>query len=415
MKRILILCDMFPPAFAPRMGYLCKYMQRAGWKPYVVTEEIPESMFTFLAGLVPATYVRFFHHRKSPVGKLEWLGVFLGDLLFHYKDRQMVKAADALFRQEKFDAVLCSTYRTFPLPAALRIARKHHVPLVADLRDIVEQYAGNEFISKPVHLFPWLDRMIAKIYRKHLLKNRNKVLRQADCLTTVSPWHVQTLSAYNRNVRLIYNGYDPELFFPEYPQTKQFCLTYTGRILSFGIRDPRPLFEAVRRLDNEHAIDPKDFRMVWYVDAHSRDLLDEAARHDQVEKYMDYHPYVGAEKIPDILHHSSILLQIANKCDANGPKGIMSTKLFEAMATGKPLLCVRSDESCLEQAIRETHTGTSARTADEAYRFILEQYRLWKRQGFTAIEPNIQAVERFSRRKQAEEFMQLINELTNNG
>ena len=66
MKRILILCDMFPPAFAPRMGYLCKYMQRAGWKPYVVTEEIPESMFTFLAGLVPATYVRFFHHRNHP-------------------------------------------------------------------------------------------------------------------------------------------------------------------------------------------------------------------------------------------------------------------------------------------------------------------------------------------------------------
>ena len=129
---------------------------------------------------------------------------------------------------------------------------------------------------------------------------------------------------------------------------------------------------------------------------------------------MEYHPYVDADKIPDILHHSSILLQIANKCDDKGPKGIMSTKLFEAMATEKPLLCVRSDESYLEQTIRETRTGTSARTAEEAYRFIKEQYQIWKQQGFTSVVPNREAVERFSRSKQAEQFMRLITELTNN-
>ena len=37
------------------------------------------------------------------------------------------------------------TYRTFPLPAAQYIAEKYHLPLVIDLRDIVEQYASNEY------------------------------------------------------------------------------------------------------------------------------------------------------------------------------------------------------------------------------------------------------------------------------
>ena len=46
--KILILCDMFPPAFGPRMGYLCKYMRRAGWEPVVVTEQIDDSTFSFL-------------------------------------------------------------------------------------------------------------------------------------------------------------------------------------------------------------------------------------------------------------------------------------------------------------------------------------------------------------------------------
>lgn len=412
--KVLILCDMFPPAFAPRMGYLCKYMKRAGWQPVVVTEEIPENMFAFLAHLVPATYVRFFHARHPLLRKVEWLLVFLLDFFFHYKDRKMAQVADRLMQSQPFDAVLCSTYRTFPLPAALRVAKKYRLPLVADLRDIVEQYAANEYISKSFHTFPWLDRQITLRYRRHLLRNRNRVLRQAACITTVSPWHVETLSPYNPDVRLIYNGYDPELFFPEHPRTPRFLLTYTGRILSFGIRDPRPLLEAVSRLDQEHRIEPEHFALVWYVDDHSRRLLSEAAEMYHVEKFMEYHPYVGADRIPDILHHSSILLQIANKCDENGPKGIMSTKLFEAMATEKPLLCVRSDESCLEQTIRETRTGASARTADEAYRFILAHYQIWKQQGYTAIEPDRAAVQRFSRSKQAEQFMQLITELTNN-
>ena len=37
MKRLLILCDMFPPAFAPRMGYLCKYLKRSGLEVHVVS------------------------------------------------------------------------------------------------------------------------------------------------------------------------------------------------------------------------------------------------------------------------------------------------------------------------------------------------------------------------------------------
>ena len=180
--KVLILCDMFPPAFAPRMGYLCKYMKRAGWQPVVVTEEIPENMFAFLAHLVPATYVRFFHARHPQLRKVEWLVVFLLDFFFHYKDRKMAKVADRLMQSQPFDAVLCSTYRTFPLPAALRVAKKYRLPLIADLRDIVEQYAANEYISKSFHTFPWLDRQITVRYRRHLLRNRNRVTLCRGCL-----------------------------------------------------------------------------------------------------------------------------------------------------------------------------------------------------------------------------------------
>ena len=39
MKKVLILCDAFPPNFGPRMGYLVKYLSRFGWDSYVVAAE----------------------------------------------------------------------------------------------------------------------------------------------------------------------------------------------------------------------------------------------------------------------------------------------------------------------------------------------------------------------------------------
>ena len=141
----------------------------------------------------------------------------------------MARVARERLRKGGFIGVLSSTYRTFPLPVALMMAREFHLPLIADHRDIIEQYASDEFISRPFHTLPFIDRWITRIYRSHLLKSRNKALRQANHVTTVSPWHVEQLAKINSNVSLIYNGYDPEIFYPKIEKTERFNMTYTGR------------------------------------------------------------------------------------------------------------------------------------------------------------------------------------------
>ena len=409
--KILILCDMVPPAFGPRMGYLCKYMRRAGWEPVVVTEQIDDSTFSFLKGETPVTYVNFFHSKGKILQKLEWICIFILDYFFHYKDKKMAKAASRLLEEGEYAGILCSSYRTFPLPAAQYIAEKYHLPLVIDLRDIVEQYASNEYIAHNFRTFSWLDRKITETFRHKLLRDRNNALRKADQVTTISPWHVEKLQAYNPNTELVYNGYDPELFYPEQHRTSQFVITYTGRLISLATRDPRLLFEAVSRLDREKLIDPDQFRIQWYVDAGSKAIIMQAATAYPVARYMDFFDYVPASEIPGVLNRSSILLQLANTFASDGPKGFMTTKLFESMAVGKPLLCVKSDESCLEATIRNTRSGLAARTAEEAFRFILHHYQFWQDNGYTHINTDKEAVERFSRKKQAEQFMRIFTRL----
>ena len=82
------------------MGYLCKYMRRAGWEPVVVTEQIDDSTFSFLKGETPVTYVNFFHSKGKILQKLEWICIFILDYFFHYKDKPaevVLAAAAALY------------------------------------------------------------------------------------------------------------------------------------------------------------------------------------------------------------------------------------------------------------------------------------------------------------------------------
>jgi glycosyltransferase involved in cell wall biosynthesis len=409
--KLLIICDMFPPAFAPRMGYLCKYLRKAGWEPVVVTEQIDEDMYSFLTGYAEVTYVTYYRAKNRFLKRLEWTAIQLLDFFFNYKEKKMLKVVKGIVEKNQFVGVLCNVYRTFPLPVAQKIAEKYHLPFVADTRDIIEQYASNEYIAHPIQLLPCIDRQITSLLTKRWLKKRNKVLRKANCVTTVSPWHVEIMRQYNSNVWLIYNGYDPELFYPETIKTSEFRIVYTGRLVSLATRDPRVLFQAIQELADEQLIKTADFRVQWFMDKASWDTILPLIDEYGIADYMDYKGYVSADDIPRILNNSSVLLQLANKADENGPKGIMSTKLFEAFAVEKPVLCTRSDESFLEAIIDEAHAGASARTTQEAKDFLLNYYKEWKEKGYTSVNVNHEVVESFSREKQAEQFRQLFMEL----
>ena len=141
MKHVLILCDLFPPAFGPRMGYLCKYLKQSDWTPIVVTEKIPACNFQFLENICEVHTINYYTARHPFLRKLQWLVIFLLSFGFDYKNWKIRRYAEKLISQKQFDALLCSTYRTFPLPAAHKLANKYKLPLIVDLRDIIEQYS----------------------------------------------------------------------------------------------------------------------------------------------------------------------------------------------------------------------------------------------------------------------------------
>ena len=391
LKRILLITDaVTKPLYTPRVRNLYHYFSQKDIKIDWFTEqheEIP-SNFNLKLHQIP------FYKHNGLLGKIEWSIKNILNLLFDYKNNFFAKKVLTATQNKNYDLVFCSTFHTFGLKAALKVAQKQNIPLHLDLRDIAEQCDTNEYNNSKIAL-----GLISKIYRNINISRRNQVLKQAHSITTVSLWHVNFLKQFNPNTHLIYNGYDSTLFQPRTTKTNYFDIIYTGKWYSTTLQDPTLLFQALAEINNPQ------IRLIWYTNADVHSQISKLAQQHNLTTPLIINNYVPNNEIPNLLNRSSIILVLTNK----GNRGIMTTKFFEAIGVEKPILCVRSDEECLAQTIKKTNAGLAATNVEEVKEFILYHYNEWQQNGYTHI--NITNKEQFSRQNQAIQFEKIFNQV----
>lgn len=360
-KHILILTDPYgKPAYAPRLRYLCDYLSDKGYDIAVYTEQFQTHNFAH-------TYP--IYEKPTSQRPLHWALRTFWSLLTDWRNRSFSKWLQKQTIGQHFDIVFCTTFSTFPLRAAADFAKSRHIPLFIDIRDLDEQVPDAQYQSHR----QWWARPFRQWYQVANIRRRNRILPKADCITTVSPWHVDFLQRFNPNVHLIYNGFDPIQFYADNIVSHSFLITYIGKIYEF--QDISPIERAIREL-------------------HIPDV--------QLNLHTPDYNTIPITAVGDELRRSSMALVLTNPA----AKGMMTTKFFEALGCEKPILCIPSDEGCLAQTIRDTNAGLASSDLDEIKAFILEKYHEWQRHGYTH-----QAVvnkEQFSRRHQAEQFEQLL-------
>ena len=389
------MCEAIaPPAYSPRILTLAQYLQDHGWQCTILTEECFQQAFA--TDICPIYQMPVYHN-------------LLADKLFYGKDKALCRYALEHLDMTAFDLIFCSTYYYFPLLAAQRLAQHFHLPLVVDLRDIAEQWGKASYFTR--RLTPWkgLDYCIGKLYERKQLRMRNRVLKHAHAVTSVSPWHKQLLSQYNPHTHLIYNGYDEQVFVPKDVQTQQFQIAYLGKLYSTSLRDPRLLFAALHELLTEGLIAQQDLRVLFHVDEAAKDQLHALAQEYHISHVVDIQGYIPRTQILEVMHLSSILLVLTTTSTPEGTHGIMGTKFFENMGVEKPILCVRSDEECLAQVIAQTQAGLAATTVEQVKTFVLDKYHEWQHTGFTrhaALHKEL-----FTRQHQAQQFVEIFENL----
>lgn len=409
MKHLLMILDHFPPAFAPRMGYLCKYLNDMGWDAVALSTPHPnrETGFEFLENFAESYVLKEANYTESNLIKRiynESYGIIKRRPYWSHADEKMYKKAMELMQTHKFDAILCSTASFFPLHCASRIAEECNLPILIDLRDIYEQednLLAHSILSKYLH-----KRQIAK---------RNIILSKANAVTTVSTWHKEHLSQFNPNTTLIFNGFDKDLFtFPQPVETDKFTITYTGSIREPGAngehtQSPEMLFLVIAELLEQGILNQNSLIIRFFSDKESQSLVAQLASKYDLQFLVQQNDWVAATEIPQILAESNVLLLLQSESNTHG---ILTTKLFEYMASNREILCIPNSGGEIETILSDANAGCCIDFQPELISYIKFKYNEWQKNHFVEPHTNRTFVENFSREREAMQFVNILNQIT---
>ena len=346
MSKFLVVSDPpVKPGYLPRLRYLCEYLVRKGHDVTLVTEQTGDLNFPHTYPIVP---IKLYNGSK-----FDWFVKTVWTLLTDWYNRAFAKKTlyTLHLTHSTFDAVICTTFNDSPLGAAQRIAKAWGIPLVCDIRDLDEQVEDSRYQYR--HRSPLL-MPFRRLYRAVHIRRRNKVLRAANAVTTVSKWHAEFIKAISNQqsaISVIYNGFDEKQFYPEDIKTERFTVTYIGSLFEWQ----QPALEKIKS-----SISNLQYPIV--LDLHT-------PQHDPI-------PF---DELGDAIRRSSIMVVLTD----TRTHGMLTTKFYEALGCEKPVLCVPSDQGELAELIEYTHAGIATDDPETIKAFIEEKYKEWKTNGYT--------------------------------
>ena len=310
------------------------------------------------------------------------------------------------------------TWNLTAIPAAIRIARRHGIDAVlttsppnsvhfvgaavkratgarwlADLRDSLVAHPHRRAESAAVRAKEKVDAGVARL-----------VARSADAISCVSEAIAEEVRRFEPRGRVatIPNGCDFDDFAGlEYRPGPRFRIPHTGSF--FGKRDPRPFLQAL----HDSGLDAVA-RFVGDFRSADREWAAELGLGDRLELI----PYAPRATSLELQRDSDALLLLIPDAGGRG-KGVLSGKVFEYLASGRPILAAVPPDGAAAELIRETGAGVVVPPDDvEALRAALvELEERFRDGGLPDVELPEAARERLSRRARAEETAELLRSL----
>ena len=413
-RKVLLVCDEFPPQCdvgCLRPGMFAKYLPGYGWAVTVFTRVRPtddprHKPLMHIPGM--SSQIRRFDviHGSEQEAAVMRSRSFLQKcrhLLFAEETQPpgycdvMLRAFAARCTDERFDVVLSSSPPLSTHRLGRDIARASGIPWVADFRDIMEQEA-----RRPRAVREQLCRWRLGIRERQLIQSAAGVI-------VVSEQHRKIMrSKCKSDIYVIPNGYDPELFSsaPEILQEK-FRIAYVGRILSEWVQDPRCLFQAVDRLLSEAAVDAADIELSFFGTEST--IVERLAAPFACRRVVRVEPRVPYERVPQLLSQQTVLLVLTTQ----GSRGVLTTKIFEYLAVGRPVLCVPGDGDAVDTLLSQTSGGVVCSSVDSVVSTLRRWYEEWRETGTVMLRGDAEEIGRYSRKRQAAQLAGILEKVVN--
>jgi glycosyltransferase involved in cell wall biosynthesis len=276
------------------------------------------------------------------------------------------------------------------------VKRKTGIPWVADFRD---PWTNIDFY-KELKLSAWADR------KHHRLEKA--VVTEADKVVVVGNVMREEFEAISgRAVDVVTNGYDEADVQPQ-PKAQRdakFSLLHIGLLNQH--RNHEAFWVALRELKAEIPGFAEDLevRLVGKADVAASDSIARNGMEPQVTM-VDYLPHREA-----VIHQGRaqvLLLSINNTPNA---RGVITGKIFEYLASGRPILCIGPTDGDAAHIIHEAQAGLVAGFEDKA---LLKAHisQLYDQYKADVLEVQSTGVEAFSRKALTGKFAQLFEAIT---
>lgn len=357
-RRVLILAYFFPPlggAGVQRTLKFVKYLPEHGFAPTVITtrsrryEVHDESL---AAEIPPGTPVLRTVDLPLPTiaaGVLRRLGlrrlaevVAWPDICLGWAVAATWRAWRAI-RRERPDVILTTAPPWSAHLAGWALHRLTGVPWVADFRD---PWAGNDAASGEAAL----RRAMTQAAERGIAHDAAGIVTVADY------FRIAGVPADDGRRLTIPNGVDEDDadgVAPPDGDRDSFRLSYVGSI--YGDRDCAPVLAALRRLIDRGAIDPRRFELRVVGNVMLPRFEADAPVPLVRTGYVDHR-----QALAEMRASSALLLYVAPGSLA--PSG----KLFEYLATERPILCVARPENLAFRLVEEWSAGRAAAPWDAA-------------------------------------------------
>jgi glycosyltransferase involved in cell wall biosynthesis len=270
-----------------------------------------------------------------------------------------------LLSSQKTDLILVSAPPHNLVRLASELSQEFKIPYVVDFRDI-----WNNRITGADHRMSLRGRLMNSTEEFYI----SKWLKKASLVTTVSNALVQQIKRiYSGNTAEITNGFEWRLFKPVQetsPPSDRFVVASIGTI--YPVQDISILIEGLKKFYTQ--LDDKTRFKLNFIGLKAVDVIAQKIETELKE----LHPYVTAKlprsEVMEYYKQSNILLIPAWKQF----QGIYSTKIFEYLGSGRPILVAPGDDDVIDEMINKSKRGFIANTADEFVSALTHAYQKWK-------------------------------------
>lgn len=403
-KRVLVLAYYFPPlggGGVQRTLKFVKYLPGEGFDPIVVTTngaghalrdpglsaEVPPSAVVLRAPELPLHVAKWkleaiLRRARLPTRAAQavaWPDEFVG-----WAPGALVTALRAV-RRYRPDVIYSTSSPVSAHAVALALKRLTGVPWVADFRDA------------------WtLNPEGAHLYHRLSTHLERSVVRHADRFVAADESvAIRGVAGSDPRRTVIRNGVDADDLpaLAEQRHSERFRLAHVGML--YGERNAGPVLAALRALVSHGTLAPDQVELRLVGDARLDERTTEGVPLSR-RPYIDHREAVAEMSAADAL----LLYQPTGWNGASG-------KVYEYLATGRPILCVAPRENLGSRLVAELGAGICVTPDDEAgiERALEQLYRSWSAGELApSTEVRAEALRRFSRAALAGELAHVLDD-----